>query len=170
MTQVPSVVRRYFPCIRASGTHWSDQQHQLSSRSSSSHHTGGQGWRGLRQSVLSLPMISVQLNLIGGASGKEPTCQCRRQKRRQFNPWVRKTPRSRKGQHPPVLLPGESHGQRILVGSRPWGRRELGMTEVPLHARSLVESGGLRVDWKKSSLTFLSNEDSSCVKTLNHWS
>ena len=23
-----------------------------------------------------------------------------------------------------VLLPGESHGQRILVGYRPWGRKE----------------------------------------------
>ena len=29
---------------------------------------------------------------INGASGKEPTCQCRRFKRRGFNPWVRKIP------------------------------------------------------------------------------
>ena len=28
----------------------------------------------------------------GGASGKEPACQCRRHKRRRFNPWVGKTP------------------------------------------------------------------------------
>ena len=28
----------------------------------------------------------------GGASGKEPTCQCRRHKRWGFNPWVRKIP------------------------------------------------------------------------------
>ena len=28
--------------------------------------------------------------------------------------------------HPtPVLLPGESHGQRSLVGGSPWGREEL---------------------------------------------
>ena len=27
---------------------------------------------------------------LGGASGKEPTCRCKRLKRRQFNPWVRK--------------------------------------------------------------------------------
>ena len=27
---------------------------------------------------------------LGGASGKEPTCQCKRLKRRQFNPWVGK--------------------------------------------------------------------------------
>ena len=25
----------------------------------------------------------------GGTSGKEPACQCRRQKRCRFNPWVR---------------------------------------------------------------------------------
>ena len=56
---------------------------------------------------------------LGGASGKEPTCQCRRQKRRQFNPRVRKTPRSRKGHRPPALLPVESHGQKNPVGYSP---------------------------------------------------
>ena len=30
----------------------------------------------------------------------------------------------------PVILPGESHGQRSLVGYTPWGRKELDMTEV----------------------------------------
>ena len=29
----------------------------------------------------------------------------------------------------PVFLPGESHGQRSLVGCSPWGRKESGMTE-----------------------------------------
>ena len=29
----------------------------------------------------------------------------------------------------PVFLPGESHGQRSLVGYSPWGRKELDMTE-----------------------------------------
>ena len=28
----------------------------------------------------------------GGTSGKEPACQCRRHKRRRFDPWVRKIP------------------------------------------------------------------------------
>ena len=27
-----------------------------------------------------------------GASGKEPTCQCKRHKRRRFDPWVGKIP------------------------------------------------------------------------------
>ena len=30
----------------------------------------------------------------------------------------------------PLRLPGESHGQRSLVGYRPWGRRELCTTEL----------------------------------------
>src|SRR5574341_1373795 len=29
----------------------------------------------------------------------------------------------------PVLLPGESHGRRSLVGCSPWGRYKLDMTE-----------------------------------------
>ena len=29
----------------------------------------------------------------------------------------------------PVFLPGESHGQRRLVGYSPWGRKELDVTE-----------------------------------------
>ena len=28
----------------------------------------------------------------GGASGKEPTCQCKRHKRRGFDPWIGKIP------------------------------------------------------------------------------
>ena len=32
-------------------------------------------------------------------------------------------------QQQPVLLPGKSHGQRSLVGSRPWSRKESDTTE-----------------------------------------
>ena len=35
----------------------------------------------------------------------------------------------------PVFLPGESHGQRSLVGYSPWGRKEADTTE-PLHFTS----------------------------------
>ena len=44
--------------------------------------------------------------------------------RRGFDPWVRKFPWRRKWQPTPVFLPGESHGQRSLVGCSPWGRKE----------------------------------------------
>ena len=38
-------------------------------------------------------------------------------------------PWRREWQPTPVFLPGESHGQRSLVGYSPWGRKELDMTE-----------------------------------------
>ena len=41
----------------------------------------------------------------GGASGKEPTCRCRRLKRYRFNPWVGKIPWRRTWQPTPVFLP-----------------------------------------------------------------
>jgi len=43
--------------------------------------------------------------------------------RRGFNPWVGKTPCRRKWQPTPVFMPGESHGQRSLMGYSSWGHR-----------------------------------------------
>ena len=54
-----------------------------------------------------------------GTSGKEPTCQCRRHKREGFDPWIGKIAWRRAWQPTPVFLPGESHGQRSLVGYSP---------------------------------------------------
>ena len=39
----------------------------------------------------------------------------------------------RKWQPTPVFLPGESHGQRSLVGYSPWGRKESDTTERLTH-------------------------------------
>ena len=64
----------------------------------------------------------TELNTLGfpaGTSGKEPACQCRRHKRCEFNPRIWKIPCRRAWQPPPVLLPGESHGQRSLAGYSP---------------------------------------------------
>ena len=74
---------------------------------------------GLVSSLSSIPrVINVYLNNIPTlcrlprcASGKEPTCQCRRQKRCRFDPWVGKIPWRRTLQPTPVFLPGESHGR-----------------------------------------------------------
>ena len=46
-----------------------------------------------------------------------------------FNPWVGKIPWRRKWQPTLVLLPGKFHGQKSLVGSNPWGRKESDPTE-----------------------------------------
>ena len=40
-----------------------------------------------------------------------------------------KIPWKRKWQPTPVSLPGESHGQRSLVGYSPWGHKESDTTE-----------------------------------------
>ena len=84
----------------------------------------GEGW------------IPIKLALIkgfpDGPSGKEPTYQCRRWERHRFNSWVGKVPWKRAWQLPPILFPGESHGQRSCAGYSPWSRKELGTTQVTL--------------------------------------
>ena len=47
----------------------------------------------------------------------------------EFDPWVRKILWRRKWQPTPIFLPGESHGQRRLVGYSPWGCKKLDTTE-----------------------------------------
>ena len=46
-----------------------------------------------------------------------------------FSSWIGTIPWRRKWQSTPVLLPGESHGQRSLVGYSPWGLNKSDMTE-----------------------------------------
>ena len=67
--------------------------------------------------------------LPGGASGKEPTSQCRRLKRCGFDPWVGKIPWRKTWQSTLVFLTGESNGQRSLVGYSLEGHKESDMTE-----------------------------------------
>ena len=50
--------------------------------------------------------------------------------RQGFNPWVNKVPWRSAWQPTPVFLPGESHGQRTLVGYSPQGFKESDMTEA----------------------------------------
>ena len=52
--------------------------------------------------------ILHRMGFPGGTSGKEPACQCRRHKRRGFDPWVGKIPCRRAWQPTPGFLPGES--------------------------------------------------------------
>ena len=60
----------------------------------------------------------------GGSVGKESVCQCRRCRRKGFDPPVGKIPWSRKWQHAPIFLPGRFCGQRSLTGYSPWGHKE----------------------------------------------
>ena len=71
----------------------------------------------------------------GGASAKEPTCQCMRCKRRGFHPRVGKILWRRAWQPTPVFLPRESHGQRSLEGYSPQGRkRRTQLKGLSMHA------------------------------------
>ena len=79
------------------------------------------------------PDIHFFRGFPGGASSKGPTCQCRRQKRCGFSPWVGKIPWRKAQQPTPVFLPGESHGQRSLAGYSPQDHTELDMAEVIQH-------------------------------------
>ena len=73
-------------------------------------------WSLIMRQVYSL---SIPCGLPWCSAGKEPACQCRRHKRRGFNPWVRKIPWRRAWQPTLVVLPGEFHGQRSLAGYSP---------------------------------------------------
>jgi len=59
------------------------------------------------------------MGFLGGSMVKKPLCQRRRCRRLEFDPGVRKIPWRRKWQLTPVFLPGESYGQRSLVGYSP---------------------------------------------------
>ena len=76
----------------------------------------------------------------GGASNKEPACQCRRRKRCGFDPWVGKIPWRKEWQPTPVFLPGESHAQRSLGDYSPLGCKELDTTEATTHTCTRVFS------------------------------
>ena len=69
-----------------------------------------------------MPSPSYRRDFPGGASGKEPACQCRRHKRCRFDPWVGKIPWRRAWQATPVFLPGKS----------PWAKGPGGLHSIGL--------------------------------------
>ena len=89
-----------------------------------------------------------------------PPTKCRR---RRVDPWVRKTPWSRNRQPTPVFLPGESHGQRSLVGYTPRGHKESDTTKYltninndsPSFITVGLNQGGRRVEEKLSFLPYI---------------
>ena len=71
-----------------------------------------------------IPLLCMSRVFPGGASGKEPDCQCRRHNRYGFCIWVRKIHWRRAWQPTPLFLPGESYRQRNLAGYSPWCHKE----------------------------------------------
>ena len=67
-----------------------------------------------------------QQDFPGDSDSKESACSAGESR---YNPWVRKIPWRRDRLLTAVFLPGESHGQRTLVGYSLEGRKELDTTE-----------------------------------------
>ena len=82
----------------------------------------------------------ARMGFPGGASGKEPACQCKGWKRCGFDPWVGKIPWRRTWQPTSICLPGESYRQRSLAGYSPWGHRESDRTEATWHTSTHTEA------------------------------
>ena len=90
--------------------------------------------------------------------GKEATCQCRRHRRREFNPWVRKIPWNRKLQSTPAFLPGEFHGQGSLAGYSPWRHKE--QTWLSNWADMIHQSPPCQITWGASPCSLHPQVDS----------
>ena len=71
---------------------------------------------GASQVVKNLPTNARDIGDVGSIPGSDP--------------WVRKIPWRRAWQYTPVFLPGQSHGQKSLVGYSPWDCKESDTTEV----------------------------------------
>ena len=74
--------------------------------------------------------------------------QWRRCKRCGFDPGLGRSPGEGQWQPTPGFLPGESHGQKSLVGYSPWDRKESDMTKETEHNKLIYtditgDTGGL---------------------------
>ena len=87
------------------------------------------------------PNLPSEAGVPRGASGKEPTCSCRRCKQCRFNPWFGRVPWSRKWQ--PKLS--------ILAWEAPW-------TEGPLEPWNAGSDGGKGGD--RDGCSFPAQEES----------
>ena len=69
------------------------------------------------------------MSFPGGLDGKESACNAGAAGDVGSIPGSGRFPGGRSWQFTPVFLPGESRGQRSLVGYSLWGCKELDMTE-----------------------------------------
>ena len=89
-------------------------------------------WVAISFSYIYLHTYYMVLNIVGllrWFSGKEMPVIATRGRRGRYNLWVGKILWRRKWQPTPAFLPGESYGQRSLVGYNPQGHKESDTTE-----------------------------------------
>ena len=104
-----------------------------------------------RKDSLKIMLCIKSVGFPGGASGEEPTCQCRRHRRCGFSACVGKIPWRRAWQPTPVFLPGEFFAQRSLAGYSPQGRKDSDMTKATQHTCTEANS------WKTQRTGYLEN-------------
>ena len=83
--------------------------------------------------------------------------QCRRRKRHGFDSWVRKIPWRRKWTPTPIFLPGESHGQRSLLGYETIGvsKSQTQLKRLSTHTGILYHTLNLKSDSKTYTIWLL---------------
>ena len=98
--------------------------------------------------------VNSTVGCPGGASGKEPACQCRRCKRLVKSLGWEK-PLEEGMATTPALLPGESHGQRSLVSYSPWGSQRVGhnLATKQKQKQKLYSYSILRCFWRLAWIT-----------------
>ena len=89
--------------------------------------------------------------------------QCRRPRRRGFDPWIEKILWRRGWQPTPVFLSGDFCGQRSLVGYSPWGCKETAMTEQQTDRQMMLGTISANLKARKT------DKDSSRNIGLNLW-
>ena len=109
-------------------------------------------------------LLILGASLVAGSGGKESAClQCRRPR---FDPWIGKSPWRKEWLPIPVFLPGEFHGQRILVGYSPWDHKQSNTTER--QTLLLIVEAGLHPLWTVVFFFFFSRTG-SLWKDLCDW-
>ena len=73
-----------------------------------------------------LTTLNCNQGFPDGASGKEPTCQCKRHKRHGFDPWVGRSP----GTHSRILAWRMPWSEEPQSSYSPWGLKESDTNEV----------------------------------------
>ena len=149
------------------------------------------GWK-LKLLFCSIVLVSVYTGCIkwvtcgclwgfpGGSSGKEPTCQYRRHKRRGFDPWVRKTPgegnghllqwTSRGAWQATVHRAAQSRTRLKWLSTHTWMHTRLDMYTLDMYIRSASIPS---IFWKSSCeisvISPLNVERNSLVKPSRPW-
>ena len=129
-------------CLRPRGWGWAFATPLLSQKSLTLSEPQFSHLQNGHQTIPEFAPDVVPEGFPGGASGKEPACQCRKQERHEFSRWVGKILWRKTWKFTLVFLPGESHGQKSLVGCSPWGLTESDTTEVT-GACIVPQTGGI---------------------------